>query len=420
MFEKKHSFQILVLLVFFSSALIGTLLPMAEEIVIALPGITSEGDVGLISSVFLIVGASASFVWAILASRFSRKKLLVIATLEWSIATCLTVFATGFYSLLIFQILAAIGFGSVIPITFSFINDLKEPEERGKAFGIKEMNFVLGVGFSQILAGFLIDYYPWFLPFIVISIGGFICAFLLSKMTPPERGEKDEDPEFSGTTGEWIRREDFQEIAEKRSNILILVFNFVLFIGLGAISQFLITILKSNTDYNFESDIATIFLIIIYVWQIPSGVILGKLGDKRYKSDVNGRVKVVFMCLLLGGLFYVVGFSLAFNSTSPLPIIGLFLVITSAGAFFFGGIDPLMQATLGDINTPRTRSTIYSINYLTYTFGRSISELIMFGIYTWFGYYQLGFILLSIWALSSIIFLLPLLRRLPRETTVKS
>jgi MFS family permease len=416
MFEKKHSFKILVLLVFFSSALIGTLLPMAEELVIALPGLSTEQQVGIIASVFLIVGASSSLVWAILASKFSRKKLLLIATLEWSIAALLTIFATGFYLLLFFQILAAIGFGSVIPITFSLINDLKEPEERGRAFGIKEMCFILGAGLSQVLAGFLIKYYPWFIPFIVISIGGFTCTFLLFQMTPPERGEKDASDESVKELGTWIRKADFREIADKRSNVLILVFNFILFIGLGAVSQYLIALLKSNADYNFESDIATIFLVIIYVWQIPSGVLLGKLGDKKFKEDVNGRVKVVLMCLLTGGLLYIIGFSLIFNAASPPLIIILFLIITSAGAFFYGGIDPLLQATLGDINTTRTRSTIYSINYLSYTFGRSISELIIVWFYASYGYYQIGFIFLSIWALSSIVLLVPLLKTLPRES----
>ncbi len=412
--RKETSYHIIILLVFFSSALIGTLLPMAEDIPIA-----SQEEVGLISSLFLIVGACCSLIWAILATRFSRKKLLIVATFEWSIFALLTVFATDFYSLLVFQLLTAIGFGAVIPITFSMIVDLKEPEKRGSAFGWKETNYVLGVGFSQVLSGFLIDYYPWFIPFIIISLGGFLCTFLLIKMTPPERGEMDKIYGSSDMSAEWIRREDIREITKRKSNILILTLNFVLFIGLGAISQFLITLLKNNTDYNFESEIATIFLVIIYVNQIPSGLLLGKFGDKRYRNDVNGRIKVVLLCLTLGSILYIIGFSIVFTSSSAISIIVIFLIVASMGAFFFGGVDPLLQATLGEINTPRTRSTVYSLNYLTYTFGRGISELILVAIFVGFGYYRIGFIILSFICLSSIIFFIPLLKTHLKESPRK-
>lgn len=417
--RKEHSFNIIILLVFFSSALIGTLLPMAQDLE-ANPLIdVTQAQVELISSLFLIVGACCSLVWAILATRFSRKKLLLIATLEWSICASLTVLATDFLSLLTFQLLTAIGFGAVIPITFSLIVDLKKPEERGFAFGWKETNYVLGIGFAQILSGFLIEHYPWYVPFIVISIGGFACAFLLFSMTPPERGEMDTMTGSSDISGTWIRREDFKEIAKKKSNLLILLFTFALFIGLGAISINLSLMLSSSTDHGFDISTATIFLIIIYIGQIPSGALLGKLSDRRYESDDNARIKVVIMCLMIGASLYIVGFSMAFTFLAPPSIIVLFLIVTSVGAFFFGGIDPLLQATLGEINTSKTRSTIYSLNYLTYTFGRSISLLILMGFFTGFGFFRAGFIILSIACLCCILFLIPLLKTLPRESPKK-
>ncbi len=373
-------------------------------------------EAGVISSVFLIVGACSSLVWALLANKYSRKKLLIIATGEWSIAALLTIFSYDYYSLLTFQILAAIGFGAVIPITFSMIVDLKAPKERGSAFGWKETNYVLGIGFSQILSGFLISYYPWFIPFIVISIGGFFCTFLLFYMIPPQKGEMDQKPDTSDEESTWIRRQDFGEIAKKRSNIFILLFNLVLFIGLGAVSIYLLAILKAPTDYQFSPDTATIFLIIIYVGQIPSGVLLGNLGDKLFKKDINGRIKVVFFCLILGAILYITAFSMDFTASAPIGIIVLFLIIASTGAFFFGGIDPLLQATLGEINTPRTRSTIYSINYLTYTFGRSISGLLLVWMLGGFGKFRIGFVILSIISLSSVVLLIPVLKTLPRES----
>ncbi|TFG04287.1 MAG: MFS transporter [Promethearchaeota archaeon] len=416
--EKRHSYNIVILVVFFSSALIGTLLPMKEELETSTIITVTAAQIEFISSLFLVVGACSSLIWAILSSRFSRKKLLLIAILEWSICAALTGLANNFISLLIFQLMTAIGFGAIIPITFSLIVDLKKPKERGFAFGWKETNYVLGIGFAQILSGFLIEHYPWFVPFLVISIGGFACAFLVAQMTPPTKGEMDNVNGRSDISATWIRREDLKLIIQKKSNAFILIFNLALFIGLGAVSINLSHLLSNATDHNFSIETATIFLVIIYVTQIPSGALLGKLSDKTYKSDVNGRIKIAILCLIIGASLYIIGFSMNFKSTAPIGIIAIFLLITGAGAFFFGGIDPLLQATIGEINTPQLRSTMYSLNYLAFTFGRSISLLVLMGLASSFGFYRLGFVILSIISLASTIFLIPLLKTVPRELYV--
>lgn len=189
--EKISSTKILILLTFFSSALFSIITPMAKEITDAL-NLGNEGTVTLINSIFLMVGAISSLFWAILGDKFSRKALLIIATLEWSILILLTIFSTDFYSLLTFQIFTAIGFGAALPLVFSLTVDLVKTEKRGKKFGILSAVYVLGNGLGQALSGFLIDVYPWQTPLIIISIGGFICTGLLFLTDDPQRGTMDD------------------------------------------------------------------------------------------------------------------------------------------------------------------------------------------------------------------------------------
>jgi hypothetical protein len=86
------------------------------------------------------------------------------------------------------------------------------------------------------------------------------------------------------------------------------------------------------------------------------------------------------------------------------------------GAFLFGGIDPLTQATLGEINPPQIRSTIYSINYLTFTLGRSISLLILSQFILLFNnFYSPGYFILAIMALMCTLILYPILKLLPLD-----
>ncbi|MFW9938800.1 MAG: MFS transporter [Candidatus Thorarchaeota archaeon] len=413
---KNYSTKILILLTFFSSALFSIITPMAKELTIAL-SLFGEEQVAFINSMFLIVGAVSSLVWAILGDRFSRKILLIVATLEWSLLIFLTIFATNFISLLIFQLFTAIGFGAILPLVFSLIVDLIDPSVRGKKFGDLSAVYVLGNGLGQVLSGFLIEEYTWQIPLIIISIGGLLCTGLLFIVKEPLRGSMDhsiEDLDESKIRLDYkIRVKDLKQIWQIKSTLWILILNFVMFISIGAISSFFISMLKN--DYSLSSTLATIFLIIVFGSQVPSGPLFGKLGDKKRKENKVGRIKVILICLVSGSSIYIVGYSLIFISKEPF-IAFLFLIFAFLGAFLFGGIDPLTQATLGEINPPQIRSTIYSVNYLTYTIGRSISLLLLGQFFLLFNnQYSPGYLILSIMALCSSLCLIPILRFLPND-----
>ena len=413
--RKLKSIQILIILTLFSSALFSIITPMSLEISLALN--FNESQVTFINSMFLMVGALSSLIWAMLGDKFSRKSLLIISTFEWALLTLFTIFSTNFLSLLVFQLITAIGFGAALPLIFSLTIDLADPESRGKQFGVLSAVYVLGNGLGQILSGFLIDYYTWQVPILIISISGFISTGLLFLVDEPVRGAKDGiykivDENTLGLAYK-IKFGDFKKIWKNKSTLWILLLNFIMFISIGAISSFFISMLKN--DYNLSSTLATGFLILVFGSQIPSGPIFGKLGDKKYEYDKKGRMKVVFLCLFGGSVFYIIAFSLFFISTD-LPFLIMFFAFVLGGAFLFGGIDPLTQATLGDINLPQIRSTIYSLNYLTYTFGRSISLLILGQFFLTFNnLYSPGYFILSIMALSCTLILYPILKVIPRD-----
>lgn len=413
---KISAMRILIVLTFFSSALFSIITPMAKELTLAL-NLGSEETIALINSIFLMVGALSSLIWALLGDKFSRKFLLIIATFEWSILILLTIFATDFYSLLLFQIFTAIGFGAALPLVFSLTMDLVKPEQRGKKFGILSAIYVLGNGLGQILSGFLIDFYPWQTPLIFISMGGFICWGLLFLIQDPQRGRMNQiytTPKGKIERIDYkIKIQDLKKVWRIKSTIWILILNFMMFIAIGSISSFFISMLKN--DYNLSSTLATIFLIIVFGSQVPSGPIFGKIGDKKREVDVKGRMKIVLILLVTASTFYIIGFSFFFISTEILFAI-IFLIFAFIAAFLFGGIDPLTQATLGELNPPQVRSTIYSINYLTYTFGRSISLIILGQFFVLFNYqYSPGYLILVILALLCSVFLIPILNYIPKD-----
>jgi len=410
---KNYSTKILILLTFFSSALFSIITPMAKELTLAL-SLGSEEKIAVINSMFLIVAAFSSLIWAVLADKFQRKSLLIVATIEWSIFTLLTIFATDFYSLLIFQLFTAIGFGAALPLTFSLIIDLVDSENRGRKFGVLSAVYVLGNGLGQMLSGFLIDFYTWQVPIFIISISGFFCTGILFLLIEPVRGAMDKTSRDSDIDLSYkIKLKDLQKIWRIKSTLGLLIFNFVMFISIGAISSFFISMLKN--DFMLPSSLATIFLILVFSSQVVSGPLFGKMGDKKRQTDKKGRIKVVLICLLGGSSLYIIAYSLTFISTG-LIVAFIFIAIIYVGAFLFGGIDPLTQATLGEINPPQIRSTIYSLNFLAYTFGRSISLLILGQLFLHFNnQYSPGYLILSIMALSCSLLLIPILKYLPKD-----
>ncbi|TFG21242.1 MAG: MFS transporter [Promethearchaeota archaeon] len=412
---KHQSFIILILLTLFSSALMSIIMPMAKEVAQTLK-LESEAQVQIINSIFLFVGAFSSIAWAILGDKFSRKIMLIIGTFIWSFFSFLTIFATDFYSLLFFQIFAAIGFGSALPLIFSLLVDSIEAEKRGKSFGTLSAAYVLGNGLGHMLSGFLIDYFPWIVPFIIISICGIFCMIFLFFMKEPTRGEMETSSEMDDESlglSFKIKIKDFKKIWQKKTIFWILIFNFVMFVAIGAISSNFISMLKN--DYHFSSSIATLFLIIVFGSQMISGPIIGDLADKKNKTDKNGRIKYVLICIVIGSICYIIGFCLIFSSNNVIMLI-IFFIFVLIGAFFFGGIDPLTQATLGDISPPQIRSTIYSLNFLAYTFGRSLSILLLAFLFIGYGnLYRPGYVILSIMALISSLFVFILLNTLPKD-----
>ena len=410
---KNYSTKILILLTFFSSALFSIITPMAKELTLAL-SLGSEEQIAVINSMFLMVAAFSSLIWAVLADKFQRKTLLIVATIEWSIFTLLTIFATDFYSLLIFQLFTAIGFGAALPLTFSLIVDLVDSENRGRKFGVLSAVYVLGNGLGQMLSGFLIDFYTWQVPIFIISISGFFCTGILFLLIEPVRGAMDKTSgEIDIDLSYKIKLKDLQKIWRIKSTIGLLIFNFVMFISIGAISSFFISMLKN--DFMLPSSLATIFLILVFSSQVISGPFFGKMGDKKRQTDKKGRIKVVLICLLGGSSLYIIAYSLTFISTDFI-VAFILIAIIYIGAFLFGGIDPLTQATLGEINPPQIRSTIYSLNFLAYTFGRSISLLILGQLFLHFNnQYSPGYLILSIMALSCSLLLIPILKYLPKD-----
>ncbi len=386
-------------------AFVALLGPMAPELAVVLN--VNIAEIGLINSVFLIVTGIFSLIWGIFADRTKRKELLIICSLIWVLSSFITIFINDFLSLLILQIIAAIGLAGIFPISYSILIDLTKPEKRSHALGIMQMAMTLGMGLGIVLSGVLIDYLPWWVPFLIISLFGFKSIHSLMSLNEPQKGSLDDLIAENEMISQFkIKKEDLKEIFANKSNLILIIYTLVKSLSIGAINFFFIAFLK--LDIGLSSTVATLTMIGSFSIMLIGAPYLGKKADHRFQKRKTGKVDVMIIIFVFGPIFYILGFSLNFFA-SDISIFILFIVLILIGSFFMSGDAAIGQSIFSDINPPRIRSTLISIQSIAGKIGQSLGILLLGYSYIYYGNsFKIGFLITNLILISCIAILIPL------------
>jgi len=138
----------------------------------------SDGDVGVLGSVFLLSIALFSFPIAYLIDRWSRRKAIAIMAILWSFFTFLTGKAWNFASLLVPRSLVGVGEAGFSAGGTAMVGAAYSHKRRGAAMGIFNMAVPLGIAAGSVLAAALAKTQGWQAPFLVFAIPGVILGIL--------------------------------------------------------------------------------------------------------------------------------------------------------------------------------------------------------------------------------------------------
>lgn len=167
----------------------------------------SQFQFGLLSGIgFALFYTLLGIPIANLSEKVSRKLIIGICVILWSLATVLCGFTTGFVTLLLARMLVGIGEAGCTPPANSMISDYYAPLARPTALGIYAMGVTAGGVMAQVFGGFILDFFTWREAFIFIGAPGILLGiiFLLTVKEPP-RGYSDPP----GT--EKVERANFKE-----------------------------------------------------------------------------------------------------------------------------------------------------------------------------------------------------------------
>ncbi|MEL6216760.1 MAG: MFS transporter, partial [Pseudomonadota bacterium] len=106
------------------------------------------------------------------AERYSRKMIIGVSIIFWSVMTALCGIASSFIMLLIFRLGVGVGEAGLTPPANSLIADYFKPKSRGAAIAIYSTGVTIGSFFAALFVALFLGVVGWRETFIVVGLGG--------------------------------------------------------------------------------------------------------------------------------------------------------------------------------------------------------------------------------------------------------
>lgn len=153
----------------------------------------TDTQMSLVSgAAFVLFHLIAGIFIARLADRGDRRLILLLGIATWSIATGLTGYTQGFWSLTLARIFVGVGEATVFPVAMSLIGDFFVPARRPRAVSIFQSSSMFGVVAGSIFAGTIAQHHGWRMAFVYLGFSGLAVAVLVwLTLRAPTRGGSD-------------------------------------------------------------------------------------------------------------------------------------------------------------------------------------------------------------------------------------
>jgi len=113
-----------------------------------------------------------------LASRFGRKRLLMLSTAGFTLASFLCGIAPNLASLVLFRIIQGATGGALQPLSQAVLLESFKPEDRGRAMGFWGLGIVVAPILGPVVGGWLTENYSWRWVFYINLPVGVLSLFL--------------------------------------------------------------------------------------------------------------------------------------------------------------------------------------------------------------------------------------------------
>jgi MFS family permease len=328
-----------------------------------------EVRMGAVSTGALLVGAIMYPIWGFLYDRYTRARLLALASFIWGSTTWLNALAPTYRVFLVTRASTGID-DSSYPGLYSLISDYFGPEMRGKVYGLLQLSQPLGYMTGLIVATLLAGTLGWRSVFYITgSLGIALAVLIFFVVREPPRGQS--EPEMAGLEEVGIYRFEWKlakGLFRKRSLWFLFAQGFVGVFPWNVITFWFFRYLETERHYSQGAILATMAPAILV---LASGYFIGGfLGDTLFKRMMRGRVFVALVGVLTGAILL--------NMTMRVPIEaqGLFMGLLLLTALVIPFAAPNVVSTVYDITLPEVRSTALAVQYFIESAGAASAPLL--------------------------------------------
>jgi len=328
----------------------------------------SYTQMGAVTTGALIVGAIFYPLWGWLYDRFSRPKLLALASFLWGTTTWLNAIAPNYSTFLITRASTGID-DSSYPGLYSLISDYYSPKKRGKIYGFLQVAQPLGYLIGMVLALVFGASFGWRNVFYLTGSMGIVVSFIVFLFVK-DRPRGSTEPELSSV--ENLERYKFSwktvgGLFKKKSLIILFLQGFIGVFPWNVITYWFFDYLKTERGYSDMQTLMTMVpAVIILAAGYPAG---GALGDKLFKKTPKGRVIVGAAGVAIGAIFLWITMKIPIDAHLP------FAIMLFATAFFIPFASPNVLSSFYDVTEPEIRATTNAVQNFVETAGSALAPL---------------------------------------------
>jgi predicted MFS family arabinose efflux permease len=319
--------------------------------------IKNDGDMGRMATAFMLGYFLTSPIFGYLGDRLSRKKLMAIGVIGWSLGTCLTGIAQGFSFMIFCRVMVGLGEASFGAIGPAVISDAFEAKKRNKAITIFSLAVPLGAALGFALGGLIAAQLGWRNAFFITGIPGFLLAALLFFVPEPERGQSEEGP----VSTEKITVKRLWSLFSNREYLFVNLGYIFYTFAMGAFSFWGPAFL--NRVHGLDVADASLFLgPTLVVGGILGTLIGGYFANKWREKSPSGYARLLLISVLCAVPFSFISF-LTENTLLSMVFIALSLI------FLFQSTGPINTVIVESV-APNVRASAMAICiFMIHAFG---------------------------------------------------
>jgi MFS transporter, Spinster family, sphingosine-1-phosphate transporter len=342
----------------------------------------SDTQLGLITSVFVVVATIATIPAGWVADHYRRTRVIGWTLLSWSGLILLSATAVNYLNLLVARAIMGVGQAVDDPASTSYLGDSYPARMRGRVFSATQVSFFLGTGIGLALGGWVGETFGWRWAFAVVGLPGAVVAIAAFRLREPRRGEAElpesmtweeiaalpprEVTHASGaeglSPGQFARLASTELISQLRMIFGIRTMRYVL-IGVAAL---LFTVAGISTwlpiYYERYSDMSVTRATAVVGVVLGVGGLIGTIGggwfsDHSHHRWKGGRIVIVVWSAVLCAALFMISFAVE-------PV-GLRIALQFVGVVAAAGCAPGLRAAMTDVVPPDSRGVGASAMALT-------------------------------------------------------